>query len=555
MIYIDIGDAAGVRKSFTFTFKAPGLSVTDKSKTTNTSVKMKQMSMKDFIVGSSSSSTPTSSSTPSKALPSSGPSTGPSSPNKSKSFSTSPSKPKPAWNASAGSPFRLPPPSRPLKPASTLSTLSIALEKLSLPRPVRPNSSVGFNTDNGNKNDVEQKGTKDDGMVGLGTSVGGAKPLKRSATVGDKSSSSRGISGADGIATASRPKTTAPGADEAGKFPAKAGTLPSPTITPQVGPSVRPSGNVGNGGTKNNASLDRTFKPFGLPSRGSSIQGMLGSRAGGIVVGGGGGLARKVSKKTSLPSVIASPVKGSNGSPMEEDGIEEEPSEQADVSMRSTADISVTLNDVEEEGTGVGEKDKGKEKERPKDAWKLDASRRASMASQALTQSLSSLPRTPSKGSMGPPRTPGRAASFTYPSVASASKSKQNEETHAGGDDTGAGAVGIKSAPSVLGRVRSGSDGHVGTSRSARIFAQEKEAELEAAQNEEENEKGNGVLTLLNECVIFVDVRTDAGDDAGGLFVDMLKGMGARVGGFLIVFTIAKVITDAFLVSCRFSPE
>ncbi|KIM75816.1 hypothetical protein PILCRDRAFT_13314 [Piloderma croceum F 1598] len=520
------GDAAGVHKSFSFTFKAPGTSTTDKSKTTNTSKKMKQMSMKDFIVGSSSSSTPTSTSTPSKALPDSGPSTGPSSPNKSKSLSTSPSKPKPAWNASAGSPFRLPP--RPLKPASTLSTLSIALEKLSLPRPVRPNSSVGFNTDNGNESDAGQKGTKDDGMVGLGTSAGGAKPLKRSATVGDRSSSSRGISSTDGTATAPRLKTTAPGANEAGKFPAKVGTLPSPTIIPQVGLSVRPSGSAGNAETKNNASLDRTFKPSGLPSRGSFVHGILGSRGGGgIVVGGGGGLARKVSKKTSLPSVMASPVKGSNGSPMEEeDGIEEEPSEQADVSMRSTADILVVMNDVEEEGTGMGEKDKGKEKERPKDAWKLDASRRASMASQALTQSLSSLPRTPSKGSMGPPRTPGRAASFTYPSAASTSKGKQGEETQAGGDDTG--AMGMKSAPSVLGRVRSGSDGHVGTSRSARIFAQEKEAELEAAQNEE-NEKGNGVLTLLNECVIFVDVRTDGGDDAGGLFVDMLKGMGARI--------------------------
>lgn len=152
---------------------------------------------------------------------------------------------------------------------------------------------------------------------------------------------------------------------------------------------------------------------------------------------------------------------------------------------------------------------------------------------------------------MGPPRTPARAASFTYPSAASASKSKQGEA----GDDAGAGAVGMKSAPSILGRVRSGSDGHVGTSRSARIFAQEKQAELEAAQNEEENEKGNGVLTVLNECIIFVDVRTDGGDDAGGLFVDMLKGMGARVGGFLVVFTIAKVMTDAFLVTCRFSPE
>ena len=524
-----------------------------------TSTKMKQMSMKDFIIGSStpSSSTPTSNSTPSKALPGSGPSTGPSSPNKSKSLSTSPSKPKPAWNSSAGSPFRLPPPLRPLKPASTLSTLSIALEKLSLPRPVRPNSSVGFNHDNGSALSTGEKGTKDDGMVGLGAGVGGAKALKRSATVGDKSFSSRGVGG-DGTATNPGSKTTPPGMNQTGKSPAKAGTPPSPTkgnnlssmVAPKIGPSVRPFSSTGNGVAKNMTSFDRASKPFGALVHGSSTHG----GRGGVAGGGGGGLARKVSKKTSLPSVMASPVRGSNN-PMEEeeDGIEEESVEQADVSMRNAADISVVMNDVDEEGAGKDEKDKGKDKERSNDGWKLDASRRASMASQALTQSLSSLPRTPSKGSMGPPRTPGRATSFSFSSVAFASKDTRDEETRARGDEAGAG--GMKSAPSILGRVRSGTGGHVGASRSARIFAQEKEAELEAAQNEEENEneKGGGALTLLKDCIIFVDVRTDGGDDAGGLFVDMLKGMGARVGGPLFVF--ARMLTSLFVDSHPSRPE
>jgi hypothetical protein len=271
---------------------------------------------------------------------------------------------------------------------------------------------------------------------------------------------------------------------------------------------------------------------FGAHGNGSSAQ--AGGRSSGAVIGGGGGLVRKVSKKTSLPSVMASPVRGSNSGSMDEDILEEESAEGADVSMRSAVDISVVMNDVEDQGAIVSEIGKEteteKEKERRKDAWKLDASRRASMASQALTQSLNNMPRTPSKGTMGPPRTPGRAASFTYPSAASGSKNKQDEERRAAAEEAAAG--GMKSAPSVLGRVRSGSDGHVGTSRSARIFAQEREAELEAAQNEkDDNDTGNGTLGLLKECVIFVDVRTDGGDDAGGLFVDMLKGMGARVGG------------------------
>ncbi|KIJ55383.1 hypothetical protein M422DRAFT_151292 [Sphaerobolus stellatus SS14] len=40
-----------------------------------------------------------------------------------------------------------------------------------------------------------------------------------------------------------------------------------------------------------------------------------------------------------------------------------------------------------------------------------------------------------------------------------------------------------------------------------------------------------GSLDVLKDCVIFVDVRTDDGEDAGGLFVDMLRGLGARLLG------------------------
>lgn len=36
-------------------------------------------------------------------------------------------------------------------------------------------------------------------------------------------------------------------------------------------------------------------------------------------------------------------------------------------------------------------------------------------------------------------------------------------------------------------------------------------------------------LDILKDCVIFVDVKTEDGEDAGSLFVDMLKGLGARV--------------------------
>lgn len=36
-------------------------------------------------------------------------------------------------------------------------------------------------------------------------------------------------------------------------------------------------------------------------------------------------------------------------------------------------------------------------------------------------------------------------------------------------------------------------------------------------------------LTVLKDCVIYVDVKTEDGSEAGELFANMLKGLGARV--------------------------
>ena len=38
-----------------------------------------------------------------------------------------------------------------------------------------------------------------------------------------------------------------------------------------------------------------------------------------------------------------------------------------------------------------------------------------------------------------------------------------------------------------------------------------------------------GSLDVLKSCTIFVDVRSENGEDAGALFVDMLRGLGAKV--------------------------
>jgi hypothetical protein len=506
MYILYLGDT-GIRKSFSFTFKTPVPSGVVEKTTANK--KMKQMSMKDFIAGPSS-----------------------------KSKISSSTKPKPAWNASAGSPSKA---RQNVKPQSSLSTLSIALEKLAMPRPVRPNTSMGFTSTTGQEKVKEMSvddgslGRKREGMANLGVGGVGGRGLKRSATMGDDSFSKM-ADGEDRTPSGSKIALATPavagqthstdGNKSTFESSTKASTVtpsslvkggnsspkrPSSMFAPQVGPSIRQLA------MKHTTLADRSSKVFGH----GPATGIFGSGRGGIV--GNGALGRKVSKKTSLPSVMDSPVKGGSGwNPIGE--VAEDVSaggvDGGDVSMRNTASMQAVINGAEESETG-------KDKERSKDGWKQNASTRASMASQSLTQSLSSIPRTPSKGSMGPPRTPGRSASSTYPTVASGSKDRQEEKLGIR-DDT---VICLKSAPSALGRVRSGTDGHVGTSRSARIFAQEKLSEPEAA-SEGNEEKGSGVLNVLKECIIFVDVRTDGGDDAGGLFVDMLKGMGARVGGF-----------------------
>jgi hypothetical protein len=44
-----------------------------------------------------------------------------------------------------------------------------------------------------------------------------------------------------------------------------------------------------------------------------------------------------------------------------------------------------------------------------------------------------------------------------------------------------------------------------------------------------DNQTSSSASSVLNGVVAFVDVRTGEGDDSGMIFVDMLKGMGARV--------------------------
>ncbi|KAH7908404.1 hypothetical protein BJ138DRAFT_1137138 [Hygrophoropsis aurantiaca] len=226
----------------------------------------------------------------------------------------------------------------------------------------------------------------------------------------------------------------------------------------------------------------------------------------------------KASRKTSLPSVMASPVKGGGGDMTDtadepgarpEDDVLVAALDLGSKSMTETSeavDLDLTkTNEMNAEGSSVNGDAKQEENGsvKGKEKWPMNSSRRASMALQALSQSLSAMPQTPPKPVAIGTRTGLRSASSTYPAASSsgkkpASSSVKGKEKEKSGKD-GAGKSGADASTNVNGSGGSGSK--------------------------------KGSLKLLKNCTIFVDVRTDDGDDAGSLFVDMLRGLGARILG------------------------
>ena len=233
-----------------------------------------------------------------------------------------------------------------------------------------------------------------------------------------------------------------------------------------------------------------------------------------------GGLRRTISKKTSLPSVMASPVKGGTDEIMQDTTQDVDQDAQTHGSeallVAPTNDNDVLqLDEVETQGPF-------KDKEKPS-TFGFNASRRVSVisVSHALSQSLNSLPPPQSRirGLMGPPQTPpgrtgARSASSTYPSTSTSGNSPSQTGTAIG---TRSSARIAKTAPSALMKIKGGTGGHVSSGRKG------------ATEASTEPNPVPETLKILNDCTIFVDVRTDDGDEAGSLFVDMLGGVGARV--------------------------
>lgn len=243
--------------------------------------------------------------------------------------------------------------------------------------------------------------------------------------------------------------------------------------------------------------------------------GTLGRTATGIFGPGLVKPSQKASRKTSLPSVMASPVKGGGGGTVDDDhmanttvdvlGAEDdlEQGRQPDVATPSVPSDSKTSEEQNKEADLVIEDlvssiDKGKQSE----GWD---SRRASSALHALSQSLSALPKSPPKLVAVGTRTGLRSSSSTYygaSGAASGSKSAQDTKERGKLNEGTDGAASQRNPPSKSDTATSPMEGG-STSKS--------------------------VLKVLKKCAIFVDVRTDDGDDAGSLFVDMLRGLGARI--------------------------
>ena len=220
--------------------------------------------------------------------------------------------------------------------------------------------------------------------------------------------------------------------------------------------------------------------------------------------GVGGPLRKTISKKSDLPVVMGSPVKGA-----------------------TSGDLDLTLQEIgddQADGTGSLFEDtegepsfKGKEKANSRTS---NASRRVSMVSHALSQSLSSLPQTSGLGQMGPPPTPPsarsgkRSTSSTLPANSSAPGGSPSQ-------------VGPSNAP--------------GTRSSSRIATKASQTKLGTDAPISSGRKGADAVTaaptnpvpeslkILDGCVIFVDVKTDDGGEAGSLFGTMLESIGAKV--------------------------
>ncbi|KAF9012471.1 hypothetical protein BDQ17DRAFT_1343966 [Cyathus striatus] len=342
------------------------------------------------------------------------------------------------------------------KGGSSLSTLSNALEKLRMPAPSRPNTTMGFNRDAGTDGDDDNDHPR---SVYNGTSSQQALGLKPASH------------------SLKRASTLQPHALE---------VIPSSHVTTTTGSKAlvqRPLSSflAGKTGASTSKSLQSGRKPYALNGDGLKPR-IFGVGSGGVFGSGARRVAPKASRIPALPSVMGSPVKGGDSS---EGGFVISPSlyDSSDPFMVDS------LQRGDQASVGVAHLFR-----QASDTWKRDASRRASMASHLLTHVMGP-PATPSRGGI-------RSSSSTYPSSTSplGNIAPTRSSTRL-----------ASTAQSAIGKIKNDRKG---------VNEVTPESSVKAAPE---------TLKILKDCIIFVDIRTDDGEEAGSLFMEMLEGVGAKV--------------------------
>ena len=371
---------------------------------------------------------------------------------------------------------------------------------------------MGFNPDATESTDILEKGkgrAVDDGEVGRdgGKTTGlgiGRRPeggLKRAVTLGseffqpDQLSST--VSTSENLISTT---TAAPGTSAAGNHPTS--ILPRRT----GGQGTLAAWMSGNTATQMGSRGDSQPASRIFIAGRKSVGGRLGASAFASGLGRGG---RKVSRNPGLPSVMASPVKGSSHDILE--GPEDEAQSRGpDFLVEGDIVMETNRNGSMSDGKEAGAKDS-----RP-GTWLKDAFRRASLASQALSQSLVEVQAEAVKGSMGPPPVPpGKAETSSTEGSSTANRSLRFSTRV---------SAAVANAKIASGFTKdSNQSAGTGASSSKNDDPRSKDA------------KKPVTLNVLKNCTVFVDVRTDDGDDAGGLFVQMLRDMGARVSPVAIL--------------------
>lgn len=243
-------------------------------------------------------------------------------------------------------------------------------------------------------------------------------------------------------------------------------------------------------------------------------------------------VVHKASKPSSLPVVEGSPVKGGGDVTMGEVQDSEPPLPAPDFGRSVSQDMedeffqagSSSLGFHQDSlvptSDGVQNDQLGEEK-----AKERNTSRRASMARHNLEQTVEALPRTPPRNA---PATDGkgkaRAVSSNYPSG-------QHTAPAAVSNGTGAHvARATRSSTRHSTIVANGTAGSVANLPSDSTPGSSKPQKPKT-------------MKILKGCNVFVDVKAEGGEDAGGFFVDMLITLGARVRTAVLFGAMESVLT------------